>query len=344
MPTNKTRLYSLITLLAISFLLVFLVFRPFLIVLALAGVFAIVLQPLYRFILRGMPTVPGLVSLMTILIAATCIFAPLALLSTQILTDAQRLYISLSNGSGQAYINTLAHSANDTVARYAPNMAIPEAELSASIDSYTKEALAWALKNSTRAFGEASLFLVNLFVFLIALYYLLRDGSKLKHALTELSPLTDDENDAVCTRVTLAVHSVMRGSLLIALIQGILTGIGFSIFGIPDGILWGVVAAFAALIPGIGTSLVLIPGIIYLFIIGATAPAIGLLVWSLFAVGLIDNMLGPKLVGKGMRLHPLLALLSVFGGLAFFGPSGIFLGPLSVSLLAAFLSIYQHIQ
>src|SRR3989338_5462921 len=175
MPTNKTRLYSLITLLAISFLLVFLVFRPFLIVLALAGVFAIVLQPLYRFILRGMPTEPGLVSLMTILIAATCIFAPLALLSTQILTDAQRLYISLSNGSGQAYINTLAHSANDTVARYATNMAIPEAELSASIDSYTKEALAWALKNSTRAFGEASLFLVNLFVFLIALYYLLRD-------------------------------------------------------------------------------------------------------------------------------------------------------------------------
>lgn len=344
MTSNTTRFYSLIALVALSFLLVFLVFRPFLAVLALAGVFAIVLQPLYRIILRGMRAVPGLASLVTILIAAVCIFTPLTLLSVQIAADAERLYTSLSDGSGRAYVDTLAQSANSTIAHYAPSLAIPEAELAASVDTYTKQVLAWALKNSTRAFGEASLFLVHLFVFLIALYYLLRDGSRLKHALTELSPLADSENEAVFERVTLAVHSVIRGSLFIALIQGVLTGIGFSLFGIPDGILWGVVAAFAALIPGIGTSLVLIPGIAYLFIIGATTPALGLLVWSLVAVGLIDNLLGPRLVGAGMRLHPLLVLLSVFGGLAFFGPAGIFLGPLSVSLLVAFLSIYQHMS
>ena len=88
---------------------------------------------------------------------------------------------------------------------------------------------------------------------------------------------------------------------------------------------------------------VLVPGIIYLFIIGATTPAIGLLVWSGIAVGLIDNFLGPRLVGRGMRLHPLVVFLSVFGGLALFGPIGVFLGPLCVSLLFALLSIYRHI-
>jgi len=108
--------------------------------------------------------------------------------------------------------------------------------------------------------------------------------------------------------------------------------------------LWGVVAALSALIPGIGTSLVLGPGILYLFTVGATTQAVGLLIWSVVAVGLIDNSLGPKLVGKGMRLHPLMVLLSVFGGLAFFGPAGIFLGPLCISLLFALLSIYQHIR
>ena len=73
-------------------------------------------------------------------------------------------------------------------------------------------------------------------------------------------------------------------------------------------------------------------------------PAVGLLIWSLLAVGLIDNLLGPRLMGKGMQIHPLIVLLSVFGGLAFFGPAGVFLGPLCVSLFFALVSIHPRIN
>jgi predicted PurR-regulated permease PerM len=77
---------------------------------------------------------------------------------------------------------------------------------------------------------------------------------------------------------------------------------------------------------------------------GHSASALGLTLWGIVAVGLIDNFLGPQLVGRGVNLHPLLILLSVLGGLAFFGPVGLFLGPLSISLLFAFISIYAEIS
>ena len=129
-----------------------------------------------------------------------------------------------------------------------------------------------------------------------------------------------------------------------ALIQGILTAVGFTFFGIPNATLWGSVAAITALIPGIGTALVLLPAILYLYFSGETLFAVGLLLWGMTAVGLVDNFLGPKLVERGMRLHPFLILLSVLGGVGFFGPLGFLLGPLVLSLLFALIEIYFAIK
>ncbi len=344
MNAKTLRPYFLLLLIIISSLVALFIFRPFLIALALAGIFAMLLQPLYRFVLRGMSNSPGLSAFVTMMIAVVCILVPLMFISLQIASDARGLYSSLSDGTGKAYLDTAFRNMNDTLARYAPSFALSSAELSSTIDQHMQAVLTWLIQNLGGAFGGVTRFLLDFLIFLIALYYFLRDGTKLKQVIIEASPLADAHDTLVLTRLESAVHSVMRGSLMIALLQGALTALGFSFFGIPNSILWGVVAAFSALIPGIGTSLVLIPGIIYLFIIGATVPATGLLVWSILAVGMIDNFLGPRLVGRGLRLHPLVVLLSVFGGLALFGPAGVFLGPLSVSLLFALLSIYQHVS
>ena len=101
-------------------------------------------------------------------------------------------------------------------------------------------------------------------------------------------------------------------------------------------------AAIAALIPSVGTALVFVPAIILLFISGQIFAAFGLLLWGALAVGLIDNFLGPKLIGRGMHLHPLLVLFSVLGGIVFFGPIGFVLGPIILSLLFALLDIYSY--
>ena len=336
--------YFLIALIAVSSVVAFFIFRPFLIALVLAAIFATVLHPLHRGVLRRMSGSPGLAAFVTMMVVVVCVLGPLTFITVQIAGDAQHLYVSLSDGSGKMYLDTVFQYVNDVAARYVPSLALSTADLSLSIDQYIKSGLQWLIQNLGGVFGGAARFIMSLFIFLIALYYLLRDGATLKRAIIEASPLADADDEVVFTRLTLAIRSIIRGSFIIALVQGVLTGIGFMFFGVPNSVLWGVAAAFSALIPGIGTSLILVPGVLYLFIIGATTPAIGLLVWSVIAVGLIDNFFGPRLVGRGMQLHPLVVFLSVFGGLAFFGPVGVFFGPLCASLLFAFLSIYQHIS
>jgi len=336
--------YFLIALIAVSSVLTFFIFRPFLVVIVFAVVFAVVLQPLYQGILRQMSSSPGLAAFATMLVSVVCILIPLTFITVQVADEAQNLYTAIVEGGSKTYFNTALELVSDTVTQYVPGFALSGAELSSSADRYVKDGLAWLVRHLGGAFGGIAKLLISLFIFLIALYYFLRDGEKLKQAIIDVSPLADTDDNAVLTRLEQAINSVIRGSLAIALIQGVLTGVGFTIFGVPNSVLWGVVAAFSALIPGIGTSLVLAPGIAYLFVIGSTAPAIGLLIWSIFAVGLIDNLLGPRLMGKGMRIHPLVVLLSVFGGLAFFGPAGLFLGPLCASLLFALVSIHPRIN
>jgi predicted PurR-regulated permease PerM len=344
MNTQTLRYYFLIALIAASAVLTVLIFRPFLVVLVLAAIFAVVLQPLYRRMLRVVPRSPGLAASLTILIAVVCIMAPLTFIGVQVVGEAEQLYRSLSTAESGSSTSVVVREVHTLVAEYAPSMAVSETELSASVDQYSKEALAWLLHNLGGAFGGAARFLLSAFVFVIALYYLLRDGMRLKQQIIAASPLRDADDEVVFDRLEAAVNSVIRGSLTIALVQGVLTAIGFTLFGVPNSVLWGVVAALAALIPGFGTALVIAPAVLYLFITGATVPAIGLLVWGLVAVGLVDNVLGPKLIGKGMLLHPLIVLLSVLGGLAFFGAAGLFIGPLCVILLFSLTSNFEQIS
>lgn len=344
MNSKMFQTYFLIALVAVSCGLTFFIFRPFLVVLILAAVFAVVLQPLYRGVLRRMSGLPGLAAFLTIIISVLCILVPLTLITVEMVGDAQNLYASFTDGGGKVSLDATSKYINDTVTRYVPSLGLAGIDLSTSVNQYIKDGLTWLVQNLSGLFGGATQLFISFFIFLFALYYLLRDGMKLKRMVIEASPLLDSDDNIVFARLELAINSVIRGSLTIALIQGILTGIGFTIFGIPNSILWGAVAALAALIPALGTALVLLPGVAYLFIVGSMWPAVGLLIWSVFAVGLIDNFLGPRLVGKGMQIHPLIVLLSVFGGLVFFGASGIFLGPLCTSLLFALVSIYPHIS
>ncbi len=336
--------YFLLLLLAGASILTFYIFQPFLTPLILASVFAVVLQPVYRRIHREMSGWPSAAALLTVLLCVVCILVPLAFIGTQVGIEAASLYSSLVHGEGKAEIAHAIHSLENFVGIYVPSAEGFSDRLSEDISAYAKIGLTWFLQHLGTAFsGVASLFL-SLFIFFIALYYLLRDGAKVKHALVELSPLRDSYDESVFHKLELAVNSVIKGNLMIALIQGVLSAIGFAIFGVPNPVLWGTVTALAALIPAVGTGLIFIPIILFLFVTGNTFGAVGLSIWGVLAVGLIDNLLGPRLIGSGMKLHPLLVLLSVLGGVTFFGAVGIFLGPLSLSLLFALLSIYSDIS
>lgn len=207
---------------------------------------------------------------------------------------------------------------------------------------YVTGALEWLVSHVGTAFASVLGIFLRVLIFMMALYYFLKEGMKLEKVLIKKSPLHDDDAATILNQLKRTISSVVKGSLAIACIQGALAGVGFLIFGVPNAALWGVSTAVAALIPGVGTSLVLGPAIIYLFITGSLWQAVGMLLWSVFLVGLIDNFLAPRLMGKGAMLHPLVILLSVLGGIALYGPVGIFLGPLTISFLFAVFTVYSN--
>ncbi len=180
------------------------------------------------------------------------------------------------------------------------------------------------------------------FIALFACYYFFKDGKYFTTYLIKLSPLKDVDDQLILTRLALAVRSVALGTVTVAIVQGILTAIGLSVVGFDRAILLGCVAAIGALVPGVGTAIVIIPSVIYLVISGQHFLAIGLGVWGLIAVGFIDNLLGPYMMSKGNNLHPFLILLSVLGGLSLFGPLGFILGPVILSFFLVLLELYHQ--
>ncbi len=341
--SEKFRPYFLTAVLIGAIALVGFIFAPFLKPLALAMVFAVILQGFYRKISGALGGWPSTAAFLTVVISVFLILLPLSLVGVFVGKEAHSLYISLEEESGRSTMANMFLRVDDTFGGVIPGLGEFARDISANIDTYTKEGLQWIADHAGQIFSGVSSLLLSFFIFFIALYYLLRDGKRVRQSLIELSPLSGKEDEGIFDRLELAVNSVIKGTLVIALIQGVLTTAGFTLFGVPNAVLWGTVAAVAALIPGIGTSLVLAPAIAFLFFTGTAVQAFGLLAWGIVAVGLVDNILGPRLVGKGMQLHPLLVLLSVLGGIIFFGPIGIFLGPLSLSFLSALLSIYSGI-
>ena len=174
----------------------------------------------------------------------------------------------------------------------------------------------------------------------MALYYLFTEGGRIKENIKQWSPLLESDTLMLVEKTGRAITSVVKGSIGTASIQGIVATIGFFIFGLPNAFLWGSITAIAALVPSVGTSLVVIPAVLYLLVTGSIYSAIGLGIWGIVAVGSIDNLVSPMLSGKGTGLNLLITILSVFGGLSFFGISGIFLGPVLVSVFCAIFDIY----
>ncbi|KKS59423.1 MAG: hypothetical protein UV24_C0001G0011 [Candidatus Nomurabacteria bacterium GW2011_GWA2_42_41] len=338
MSYQKSELYFLLALLFGIGILAFLIFQPFIYALILAIIFATVFSSIHKKILILARKNRGLAALLTTAFILIVIVVPITFLSTQIFKEATQLYSSLVENGGTSVISTEI----EAVVR---GFGIPYMQVETlDFNQYAKHVLNWIIGHLGTVFSNVAKIMIGLFVLLIALYYLFKDGNYLKKTVIALSPLQDVYDETIFNKLELAINSVVRGSISVGLVQGVLTAIGLTIFGVPNAVLWGSVAAVSALIPGVGTSLVLIPAILFLFFTGATTSAIGLLIWGVVAVGLVDNILGPKIVGSGAKLHPFLILLSILGGISFFGPLGFLFGPLTLSLLFAFLEIYSTIR
>jgi predicted PurR-regulated permease PerM len=341
MYSQQIQSYTLFGLLAGVAVLTFFIFKPFLTPLALAVIFAVVLYPVHRFFLRHLGGWPSIASLATILITTLAILAPLTLVALLVVGEAQQTYVSLTQGPGLVNTQSTILYLGNVLEPYAPGSLAVAQNIATDLNTYVAGGLRWGLAHVGVAFSSFLGIALDLVVFYIALFAFLRNGPAIRERMLQLSPFNDEDDRRIFDRLALTINSVVRGSLAVSVVQGIVASVGFVIFGLPNPLLWGVITCIAALVPGVGTALVIAPAIIYLLIAGKTVAALGLLAWGIAAVGLIDNFLGPVLMGRGVHLPALVILLAVLGGLAFFGPAGIFLGPLTISLLLALFSLYS---
>jgi predicted PurR-regulated permease PerM len=202
-----------------------------------------------------------------------------------------------------------------------------------------------AAQTLTRGIGgvlsnTAQLFF-SVFVALFALFYFIRDGEQFVHELIKLSPLEDSEDRQIAKKISDVSRALIRGTLLVAVIQGILVGIGLWIAGVPNPVLWGAVSVVGALIPNIGTGLVNVPAMLYVFFTGSWLQFGFLVFWAVVIVGYSDDLTRSFFIGQGTNIHPLFVLLSVLGGVIVFGMVGLLLGPLLFGLLVALADIYK---
>jgi len=321
-------------LLLIAGYVVWLIMAPFLSAIALSVIIVTICYPLYERIKRHTPrqnkTIAAFLSTLIVLIL---IVLPLVLISSLVVRELITFYNEL--GAGGVSIDSTIVTIESTIQAFVPGF---------EIDLYQQllASAQWFTGNLGAIFAGTISTIFVFFISLIGSFYFFRDGREFLQILIKASPLPDSEDKVIFRRMGRAVRSVATGTLLVALIQGTLASIGFSLFGIERAILWGSVASVGALMPGIGTSIVTIPAIIYLFLTGHIFSAVGLIIWAILIVGLVDNLIGPYLMGRGNDMHPFIILIAVLGGISLFGPVGFIVGPVVVTLFLVLLEIYNQ--
>ncbi len=335
MMNQKIQTAFFFSLFGIALIFAVLIFWPFLVPLIMAAVLGVILKPVFSSILARVGAKwRGLSSALTIIVFLVVVIFPLALIGNKLVDESQSLYSLLSGEETSFSLDTATTKIESYVQRWIPTFKLDSKQFLANISG-------WIIGSLGGLFSGTLDFIVKFVITIIALYFVLKDGVQLKKQLVMLSPLTDDEDATIMNSLQSAIRAVITGSLFVALIQGVLTGLGFLFTGVPNPTFWGTVATIAALVPGLGTALVIFPGVVYLFFFGGSYAWIVLLIWGMVAVGLVDNIIGPKIMGRGIDIHPVLILFSILGGLSYFGPEGFIFGPLIMTFLFVLVKVFR---
>lgn len=335
---NHQRIKLIFFVLASSavFFLLWQIFHPFLLLLATSGVVAVVVRPFHDlitrvfhqhkrvsaffvtvlvFLLLGLPLIFGALYLLQEFSLIASLMKSRAFIDPRIFSSP---YFSLLPSD----VRTIIESLDVT---YVVSL----------IGKVAMENIADILSNTTRFFLLA-------FLFFFSLYYFLAERDAIYRKLLAMSPLSDRIDTHFVKRLTGTIRTVVAGNVVVGFIQALCAAVGFIIFGVPGVAIWATLTFFAAQVPMLGTGLVMVPASVYLLLLGNAPGALGLLLWGLALVGTVDNFIKPYFIGGRQKMHALLVLLSMLGGLEVFGPVGFILGPAVLAAALAFLEMYEE--
>lgn len=343
MPKGKMNVYFLIGLVILTGFAVYKMFLPFLATILTAFIFWQLFDPIYKWLVKKTKH-NKLSSLLSCILVILVIVIPLFTVGSVAANEALGVYKNLSHDTSS--IAEVETNVRNLVYGFADDFGVDKAKVDRSfadvdLGEAAKKAAGVTAEILQQAYQQISQFIFLVFIMLFVLYYLFLDGEKLIHYIFKLSPLGQKEESIIWTKFLSMTRATMKGTLVIAVIQGILGGLSFWMLGIGSPAFWGVVMGIFSVLPLVGPVAIWVPASIWLFISGAWISGLILFLIGSLIIGSVDNFLRPKLIGNDTALHPVLILIGTFGGIIEFGIMGFIIGPLLVTIFVALLDIFE---
>jgi predicted PurR-regulated permease PerM len=315
----------------------------FLIALLLAALAAGILRPLYKRLVLSFRGRQSLASAVSILLLLLLGIVPLVVFA--IVVGIQAVEIGREVGPWVSAQIAETRSFDSLVERF-PQLEAARPyrnQIIVKLGEFGSAVGAFAVTAFTAAARETISFFLLLFILLYATFFFLIDGRETLRKILYYLPLPQEDESRLVARFVSVARATIKGTGVVGIAQGAVGGIGFWVAGINGAALWATVMAVFSILPGVGTAVVWVPAVIYLFVVEKTLAAILLAAWCIVVVGTIDNFLRPWLVGKDTKMSDLLVLLSTLGGIVMFGAVGVIIGPIIAALFVTVWEIYGEV-
>ena len=323
-------------------ILVVLTYRSFLMSLLISTVLYILFLKPYHFIFQKSGNRKTMASLFTTILMILTIVIPAILI---IINLIQEITIALTLIKKYVYhMDIMDIKTNKFMAELITSMGLTDAnlyEIQSRIILNAQEMGIYILKNLRYVFTDITRFLVNFIISIFVLFFFFRNGDDIGNIIYKNFPFPENMKSQVVTRMIDVFNAVVKGNIIIAFAQGLVVGLLFWIFQLPTPILYGVIGVFFGLIPVIGTNILWMPAAVYLYTHGNETQSFIFGSIAFIAYLTLENLAKPLLLDKELKLHPLLLLLSLLGGLTEFGIKGLIIGPFSITI---FLTLWQLVK
>lgn len=336
---------------AISFtlltFLIFVIFRPMLNTILLGFVFSFLMYPLYKIIykkLKNKKVSSFLVCLIFIILFTTPLIIGLNNLAQEAFS-ASRLILDSD------IINNLGdfECESETVICEFFNRIFVETNFRDILKDIIRSSATFFTNYIGGLLLKLPVLVLNAFIIIFMMYYLLMDGKKFMQRVYTLLPISNRHKHKLFLKTFNNLSGILFGTISVAVIQGTLAGIGFAIFGFRSPILWGFLTIFFALVPMFGAGIVWFPASVYKIFESYSASdtfgiwmGIGLFFYGAIIVSTLDNFIRPLLVSGKTKIHPVLVLFGIIGGVSVFGAAGIFIGPLILGIFLTLLEMFEE--
>ncbi len=332
---------SVVILLVVFISAVFLsMIRSFLMAIFMAGIFAALSRPVYRRLQRWLGGRRSLASVLTLVLIVLVVLLPLAALTGVVTGQAIKVsqsampwvreQIEQPNAFSE-YLSAIPYY--DRIAPHSELIMRKAGEMVGRVSQFIINHL------SSAALGAAN-FLFMLFTWLYSMYFFLMDGERLLEKILYYLPLEDRDEQQMLERFTSVTRATLKGTAVIGILQGGLSGLAFWAVGIPSAAFWGAIMVVLSIVPSVGTAVVWVPAALILGFSGAVVKAVALALFCALVVGSLDNLLRPILVGKDTQMHELMIFFGTLGGIFMFGMLGVIIGPIIAALFVTVWEIY----